>query len=197
LPGIDYTNSFNADIFIHKKQNMKTILSVTVISLTLGLISCKSKSSNDATQLAKDIQSTVKEHTPGAVATSETGYYMKAKIDGKQWNAAFMIPDLSETSSYKTVHGETGETYINFMLWRQGIKPGNTETLDDSHVANLSVEGLDGFWGGKKGEIKITAMTDQWLEGSFNFDATSSSDPGKTIAVTEGSFRVPTNNVAQ
>src|SRR5690349_13306012 len=83
---------------------------------------CKSKSSSDAEKLAKDIQSTIKKSSPGTVATSADGFYMKAKIDGKEWEASGMLPDESASSSYKTIHGEKGETYINFMIWRNGIK---------------------------------------------------------------------------
>jgi hypothetical protein len=150
---------------------------------------CKNKSNSGATELAKDIQSAVKEHTPGAEAVSATGFYMKAKIDGKEWVAAYMIPDESATSSYKMVHGENGATYMNFQLWRRGIETGKSIAFDDEHVANLSVADVEGFWGGKKGDVKITSMDEQWIEGEFAFDATSSSSD-KTIHVTEGRFRV-------
>jgi hypothetical protein len=178
-----------------KKITMKKLTTYFISMCVLAVISpaCKNKGNADAQQLAKDIQSTTKAHTPGAVATSETGYYMKAKIDGKEWKAAFMIPDESASSSYKTIHGENGETYMNFMLWRRGIEPGKTTDFDDSHVANLSIAGTEGFWGGKKGIIKITTVDEQWTEGTFEFEATSSSSD-KTIHVTEGSFRVPTPN---
>jgi hypothetical protein len=167
-------------------------LFVTLYALTTG---CKSKSSSDAEKLAKDIQSTVKKNSPGTVATSAEGYFMKAKIDGKEWNAAYMMPDESASSSYKTIHGETGETYINFMIWRNGIKLGMTDAFGEGNAPNLSVEGVSGFWGGKSGELKITRVDEKWLEGNFQFDATSSSEPGKTIRVTDGSFRVPLQNI--
>jgi hypothetical protein len=174
------------------------ILAISFISICIVsaiIPACKNKSAGDAQQLAENIQSTVKEHTPGAVAASGTGYYMKAKIDGKQWAAAYMLPDESASSSYKTIHGETGNTYINFMLWRNGISNGKSEPIDDEHAANLSVEDVPGFWSGKTGEVKITTLDDKWVEGTFHFDATSQGNPGRTIHVTEGSFRVPAQNI--
>jgi hypothetical protein len=173
------------------KNSVTLFLSASLlIFITAG---CKGKTDSGATELAKDIQSTVKEHTPGGEPTSETGYYMKAKIDGKEWVAAYMIPDESATSSYKTVHGENGATYMNFQLWRRGIEAGKSISFDDEHVANLSVADVEGFWGGKKGEVKITSIDEQWIAGEFAFDATSSSSD-KIIHVTEGRFRVHTPN---
>lgn len=171
---------------------------ITISFISLGLLvltipACNNKKAENPEKIAKDIQSTTRQHTAGAVATTETGYYMKAVIDGKEWNASHMLPDESATSSYKTVHGEKGGAYINFQLWRQGMETGKTISFSEENAANLSVEDLKGFWSGKKGSITITTMDDQWTEGVFNFEATSSSNPGKTIVVTQGRFRVPLN----
>ncbi len=45
----------------------------------------------------------MEENTPGAIATSENGYFMKAKIDGKEWVASRMVPDNDAKSSSKMV----------------------------------------------------------------------------------------------
>lgn len=169
-------------------------LTVSFISFSFFVLvipACKNKNTTNPGKVAKDIPSVIKQHTPGSVPTAETGYYMSARIDGKEWRAAFMLPDENSTGSYKIIHGETGKAYINFMLWRNGIAPGKAELFTEDNVANLSVENVPGFWGGKNGQVRITGVFEDWLEGTFNFEATSSSSPGKTIVVTEGSFRVP------
>lgn len=137
----------------------------------------------------EQIQTTAKDNTPGAIATSGNGYMMKAKIDGRDWSASHMMPDDDVNSSYKMIHGENGGDYINFQLWKRGIEVGKKITFSDDHVANLSLENVSGFFGGKSGEVEITKMDEQWLEGNFHFTATTSSSD-KKVEVTEGQFRV-------
>jgi hypothetical protein len=165
---------------------------LSLILLVLIASACKNKTATSATELAKDIQSAAKKQTPGTVPASKTGYYMNATIDGQAWAAAFMMPDDNASSSYKTLSGEKGDTYINFTLWKRAIAPGKSFPFGENDVANLSVEGVPGFWGGRTGEVKITSVEGEWLEGTFHFDANSAgSGSGRIIRVTNGNFRVP------
>lgn len=152
--------------------------------------SCGSSAQDEAKQLADQIKETTKQNSPGTVATSESNYYMKAKINGRQWVASHMMPDEDVNSSYIRIHGENGGDYMNFQLWKRGVELGKKIAFNDDHAANLSLEEDAAFWGGKSGEIEITKLDGQWMEGNFSYKATSSS-PTKSIEVTEGFFRVP------
>ncbi|MBC7829636.1 MAG: hypothetical protein H7122_17965 [Chitinophagaceae bacterium] len=162
---------------------------MTVI-VSLMLFSCSGSAHDEAEQLADQIKETTKKNSPGTVATSESNYYMKAKIDGKNWVASHMMPDEEVNSSYIRIHGENGGDYMNFQLWKRGIESGKKFPFDDEHAANLSLEDDDGFWAGKSGELEITKLDGKWMEGKFWYKATSSGST-KTVEVTEGFFRVP------
>ena len=161
-----------------------------VTLLSFVLFACGSSAQDEAEDLASRIEETTKKNSPGTVATSESNYYMKAKIDGKKWVATHMMPDEDASSSYIRIHGENGGDYMNFQLWKQGAEPGKSFPFDEDHAANLSLEEDSGFWGGTSGQLEITKLDGKWMEGKFSFKATSSSSP-KTIDVTEGFFRVP------
>ncbi len=149
----------------------------------------------DAVRQAELIRSVIKEHTPGSLATSESGYYMKARIDGKQWLASHMMPDESANSSYVLIQGENGEADMHFQLWKRGLATGKIIAFSDDRAASLSIRKDDNFLGGTTGQVEITKMDNQWLEGSFRFTATSGSS-GSRAEVTQGIFRVPYSEAA-
>lgn len=167
---------------------VKQTLLILGISLVVILPACTAKPENDAAQPAGQSQPVTKEPSPGAVPTKEDGYYMKAKIDGKQWVAAYMVPDIDPRSNDKQIQGEDPGTTINFMIWKPGVKVGMKKEFKESHAANLFTG--DDIYGGRKGEFEITRADDQWTEGKFSFTATTSGS-SKIIEVTEGFFRVP------
>ena len=167
---------------------MKQFPIVTIFSLIL--FSCGNAGQDDAKLLAEQIKETTKKNSPGTVTTSESGYYMKARINGKQWVASHMMPDEDVNSSYIRIHGENEGDYMNFQLWKRGVEPGKKFPFDNDHAANLSLEQDAGFWAGTSGGIEITKLDGKWMEGKFSYKATSSSST-KTIEVTEGLFRVP------
>jgi hypothetical protein len=142
----------------------------------------------DAVKQAEAIQETVKNSSPGTIPTSENGYYMTAKIDGKEWSASYMMP-YSNSGSYLYIAGENGGDDINFQLWKNGLDVGKRIPFNESHAANLTLKDVPAFFGGNSGEVEITKITNQWMEGTFQFSASSSSSD-KKIAVTEGRFRV-------
>lgn len=165
----------------------KLILLFFAASLTF--ISCKSKAQNDATQTAKNIQTAVKENTPGTVPTSEGGYYMKAKINGKEWVAKDMLPN--DNNDTRRIFGEADGQHITFHIWMQHPKVGRKETFSDHNEADLF--GFDDVevWAGTKGEAIVTKIDDHAVEGTFVITAVSRySDKTKTLEVTDGFFRI-------
>ncbi|MGZ8538278.1 MAG: DUF6252 family protein [Flavisolibacter sp.] len=167
------------------KQKMILCLGLSILIIS----SCKNAAQSDAEKQAGLITKTMKEHSPGSIPTSGNSYYMKATIDGKEWSASHMMPDDAVSSSYKMIHGADGESYITFQLWKRGVEVGKKIPFSSDNAANLSIEGTSGFFSGQIGEVEITKMDDQWLEGKFHFTATSSSSD-KKVGVTNGSFRV-------
>ena len=167
-------------------------LSHSVVSLLISffIVSCAETSREDPSKIAEQVEQSVKKNSPGTIATSSGGYYMKAKIDGKEWVATHMMPDDDVNSSYIRIHGENGGDYMNFQLWKRGIELGRKFAFDDERVANLSLEEDAGFWGGKSGEIEIIKLDGKWMEGRFSYKASSSSS-AKIVEVTHGFFRLP------
>ena len=168
---------------------MKTVLSVFVIAiLFFAGAGCKSKAEQDAIQNAKDVQGIVKENTPGRIPTSETGYYMKAKVNGKDWVAKTMMPN--DGSNQRNVYGDNNGERVTFDVWMRGLEEGKKSEFKEGHSAAYFPNHDDGMWVATTGETEITRVADNWLEGKFFFTATQS-ESGKSIEVTEGFFRIP------
>jgi hypothetical protein len=162
---------------------------VTILVTTICLLSaCKSKQQSDAEKVMQDIQATVKANSPGTIATSENGYYMKAKIDGKEWIASAMFP--VDNSDSRRIQGENNGEMIGFYCWMRGLEPGKKIAFAEDNAVDLYTNDDVGIWGGRKGEMTITKIDDQVVEGQFHFTA-STSRSVKTLEVTEGVFRMP------
>lgn len=169
---------------------MKNSLIVTVI---IFLAACGG-AQEDAKKLAEQIQQTANENTPGYLATSENGYFMKARIDGKEWKASAMLPN--DNSNSRRIAGENKGESISFSIYMKGLTAGKKIAFSDDHAADLFTNDEVGIWGGRKGEIEITQINDQVLEGKFYFTA-STSRSSNTLEVTEGFFRLPLTAVAK
>lgn len=159
------------------------ILCILLIFTTLTAFSCQSKSEKDPTSIAKGIQNMVKEHSPGTIATSPTGYMMTAKIDGKDWKAdAIYPPDRAG----QIVGENNGESIAlpyydrkNFLAKKITKLKGIDMRLNDKIV----------LYTGTKGEMEITKADDNMAEGKFYFTATGFQSD-KTVEVTDGFFRI-------
>jgi len=158
-----------------------------LLLLIYTLSACHSRQQQEAEKVAGGIQNMVKENSPGSIATSATGYYMKAKIDGKDWAAVSMMPieGIDRVIGYTRDGG-----YIGL-----GVSPKvHTDqklTIGEARGADLYiVNGGDALLDKTNGVINITKQDGQWLEGTFSFTAASSQSP-KVITVTDGEFRLP------
>lgn len=158
------------------------------------LSACKNQQQKDAEKLMEQIQITAKQNTPGLIATSENGYWMKAKINGKEWTASGMLPN--DKSDSKRIHGENNGEAISFSVWTRGLEVGKHFPFSEDDVADLFTNDDVGIWGGRKGEVIITKADGQSLEGSFSFTG-STSRSEKTVEVTDGYFRMPLTSAAQ
>jgi hypothetical protein len=158
------------------------ILSIALASM---LFSCNS-AQNDAAKQAEQIQSEIKENTPGSISTTADGYNMKAKINGKEWVADAMMPPDAAGRIIGYFNGES----IGLPYDRRYLEAGKKITFSENEAVDLMTNDDVGIWGGRKGEMQITKVDDKFAEGTFFFTgSTSRSD--KTIEVTDGSFRIP------
>ena len=165
---------------------MKQTFSFLSIALSIILLSCNS-TQNDATKQAEQIQTAVKQNTPGTVPTSESGYYMKAKINGKDWIAKDMLPNNNEDT--RPIFGEADGKKIGFTIWMQHPKEGRKEIFAEGNVAELTGFEDVASCDAKKGEAIVTKIDDHVIEGTFFMTGTSH-ESGKTVDVTDGFFRL-------
>lgn len=164
---------------------MKQTLFILGISLIITLPACKNKSQSDASKQAKQVQSAIKENIPGTVATTGDGYTMKAKLDGKDWTATSMMPPEAASRIIGYMNGE----YIGLPYDRRYLAVDKKITFGEDNAVDLSTNDA-GILGGRKGEMQITKIDENWAEGTFFFTA-STSGSNKTVEVTDGFFRIP------
>ena len=171
------------------KINYRNQTRAFLLLFTLIILSACNSTKSEAEQQSELIQKTMKENTPGTLATSESGYYMKAKFNGEYWSASHMRPDDNEQSGYKTIHAENGIENITFQLWKRGVALGKKIPFKEERMATLTLDEEDGIYFGQTGEVEITKMDDKWMEGTFYFTGNTLSS-GKKVEVTDGRFRI-------
>jgi hypothetical protein len=163
----------------------KNLLISSAVAL---LFFCQSQAQNTPKEQADKTQAAIKASIPGAVATTPTGYTMRAKIDGKNWVAASMMPpDVAGR-----IIGDIGKDYIGlpYDKDKRNMKVGKKTVFSEDEAVDLATSEVGGIWGGRKGEMEITKVSQDWVEGKFFFTATSTRNSQKR-EVTEGFFRIP------
>jgi hypothetical protein len=158
-----------------------------LLAFTCTLLAACNGQQNDAKKLSDGIQNLRKELTPGSIATSANGYYMKCKIDGKDWEAySIMPPDVAGLIVGDNNGESIGLPYYdrrNFLALKKRKFGGGHDNVD------MRLHDDVVLWSSKSGEMEITKVDDQWAEGTFSFIA-GSSQSDKTLAVTNGVFRI-------
>lgn len=168
---------------------MKHTFLILLLAFTSVLAACQNTPHQKAEQTAHAIQNVMKTYGPPSVATSGSGYTMKAIIDGKPWSAKSMMEINSSNNEY--IHGDDGNTQISFYIDRDHIRVNKPRKFYVGHSADLAIG--DNLMSAKSGEWIITKADDKVIEGTFHF-AASSSITGKKAEVTNGSFRVLLKN---
>ena len=162
-------------------------LQLLFVFATLIIVSCKSQSEKEAIQKAKDIQTAVKENTPGSIPTTQGGFTMTAKINGKDWKATAMMPP----DRAGLIFGENNGESISLPYYdRRSFLSSTKRKLGEGHDGvDMRLNDAVVLWSAKKGEMEITKVDDKWAEGKFSFTA-SGFQTDKTIEVTDGFFRI-------
>lgn len=161
---------------------MKKTFSILILVAATLIYSC---GNNSANKTAEQIQSAVKENTPGSIPTSAAGYSMKAKINGKEWVADDMMPP----EATGRILGTSNKESISLPYYdRRDMVMGEKTNFERSAV-DLFLNDEIGIWGGHKGQMEITKVDEHSAEGKFYFTATSFQTT-KSFEVTDGFFRI-------
>jgi hypothetical protein len=158
--------------------------SILILLLAVTLFSCGNSDQGTATEKAKEIQSAVKQNRPGSIATTADGYTMKAKIDGKEWVAASMMPP----DAAGRIIGYYDKEYIGLPYNKTYWTVGKKITIGEDEAVDVFISN-GCSWTDTKGEMEITKVDGNAAEGKFFFTAACNST-NKTVDVTDGFFRI-------
>ena len=168
---------------------MKQTISISILIIAAILYSCGNNSQNKALSDAKDVQSAIKQMQPGGIPTTEGGWTMKAKINGKDWTATSMIsPDRAGQIEGESNDGES--IALPYYDRRSFLSQAKNHKLGENHDGvDMRLNDAVVLWSAKKGEMEITKVDDSWAEGKFSFTA-KGFQTDKTVEVTDGFFRI-------
>jgi hypothetical protein len=153
--------------------------------LIVSITACNNGAQNEAVKQADQVQAAIKENRPGTIPTKKDGWSMKAKVGGKDWAATSMMPP----DAAGRIIGYYDEEWIGLPYDRRYLVVGKKITFGEDNATDLATNDDVGLWGGRKGEMEITKVDENWAEGKFYFTgSTSRSD--KTMEVTDGFFRI-------
>jgi hypothetical protein len=114
---------------------------ILTVALFLAF-SCNNSAQTNPQKTAKQIQKSLKENSPGDVPTSDNGYYLKAKINGKDWTATGMMPTDKEES--KIIAGDNNGESISFHLGMSYVEPGRKKKFSELWIKGLRSPKLTG-----------------------------------------------------
>jgi hypothetical protein len=162
---------------------MKQILLLLITASMLS--SCSNSDQGKAINDAKEVQSAIKKMQPGGISTTEGGWTMTAKLNGKEWVANSII----SPEAAGRIAGEGDDKTISLPYDRRSMMPGEKTTFSHNNAVDLMTNDDVGLWGGYKGEMEVTKVDNEWAEGKFYISA-NDDETGKTLEVTEGFFRI-------
>ena len=154
-------------------MSLKKILTAAVLLLTLISVQ-KAKAQTELKGLPK-----------GAMTAASSGFSMTAKINGKPVKAHATMP---AEEAGQIVGFYDGDRYIGLPYDKINMVAGKKIKFSDEN-ADLTTNDKVQVWNGRKGEMEITKVSGHWVEGKFFFTGYSY-DNTKTIAVTDGFFRI-------
>jgi hypothetical protein len=158
-----------------------------IYMILLGLLyfvsSCNSQQT--ARQQAIAEKNAIEAARPGTIPSKSGGWTMSAKIDGKDFTASSLMPPIAAGR----IIGYYKSAYIGLPYDRRYLVVGKKISFGESNAVDLSVPDDDNFYAGRAGEMEITKVGADWVEGIFHFTATSHGS-SKTFSVTDGFFRI-------
>ncbi|MEO6868954.1 MAG: hypothetical protein ABI168_04875 [Ginsengibacter sp.] len=162
------------------KVTFAALISLFVISV----FSCNSQGKTDAEKQAGDITSMVQANSSGYTSTSEE-YYVKAKINGKDWAADELLVNDGGGIVGQTKGGEHFTLPFELRYARDG-----EITNFKNHAVDIYMNDDIKMWGGHQGEMMFTKVGGNYAEGKFYLTGTATGSD-KQLVVTDGVFRIP------
>lgn len=163
----------------------QTICRLSIPIIIVALFSSCGSGQSGALEKAEQVQAAITEIRPGTIPAKEGGWSMKAKINGKNWMATSIMPP----EAAGRIVGYYKDEYIGLPYNSRDMVVGKKITFSEDDAADLATNDDVGLWGGRKGEMEITKVDQNWAEGKFFFTGSTTSS-AKTIEVTEGFFRI-------
>lgn len=164
---------------------MKHVFLIVMVAAMFSF--CGNSEQDKAISDAKQVTSELKKLQPGEIPTTESGWTMTAKINGKEWKAISIFPP---DQAGRIVGDDGSERSIGLPYNRRNMVVGEKEIFSHDNAVDLMLPADEGsILGGYKGEMEITKANDNWAEGKFYFTG-SSERSNKVVEVTDGFFRI-------
>ena len=163
---------------------MKKIFFILIGAATLS--SCGNSADNKAVSDAKELASAIKEMQPGGIPTSAGGWTMTAKFDGKEWSANSLMP-LEATGR---IIGDNNGVSISLPYDRREMTLGYKNKISHNNAVDIFTKDDVAIWGGYAGEMEITKVDGDWVEGKFFVTGSAGAANDKKLEITDGFFRI-------
>jgi hypothetical protein len=165
---------------------MKQTLITFIVAVMLS--SCGNSAQNKTHEDAKQLAAGIQKRMPGGIPTTAGGWTMTAKINGRDWMANSFMP-LEETG--RIIGDNNGEGF-GFPYDRRQMEVGNKETFGEHNNVQISTikDGEIEYWDGFKGEMEITKVEADWVEGKFFVTGRRITDSSRKVEITDGFFRI-------
>ena len=161
---------------------MKALITLALASV--ALTACHGQSSNieDQKKINKMLDDMI---ARGMKPTTDGGYTMTASIDGKPWKAQAMY-SIDMNSS---IHACYAESTID-LPDPGDSKAGTKIVFGHGHGPIFAPPGPFDLYTVPTGQMEITKVNGNWIEGTFSFTAVVQDNPSKKMEITNGFFRV-------
>ena len=125
----------------------------------------------------------------GRFNTSAGGWTMTANINGKPWKANFMYSP-KETSR---IIGHLEVEFISLPYRADRMTVGAKQKFSNSLAVDINLDDKIGIYGANEGEMVITKVSGDWIEGTFHCSGSAASDDKKLIVISNGYFKIKIN----
>ena len=161
---------------------------ISILLLASMLYSCVNSTQNKTLDEAKQIAAGIQKIDPDGIPTTTDGWTMTAKINGRDWTASSIMP-LEATGR---IIGDNNGAGLGFPYDRREMEVGHKEIFGQHNVVQISTinDGEKEYWDGVKGEMEITEVEADWIEGKFFVTGKMISDSSRKVEITDGFFRI-------
>ena len=160
---------------------------ISILMMAVMLYSCGNSSQNKTQEEAKQLAAGIQKMMPGGIPTTAGGWTMTAKIGGRDWTASSIMPP-EETG--RIVSDNNGEK-IGLPYDRRYLVVGKKIKFSDHNAVDLFTNDEVAVWGGYVGEMEITKVEADWVEGKFFVTGKASfTDTSRRVEITDGFFRI-------